>query len=66
MAYVIPDVPNAVKTQMLRENLLAKEEKYERGLKSDGANKDLLSAVREQDQSRLESILRRGESNEKF
>lgn len=63
MAYVIPDVPAAVKTQMLRENLLAKEAKYEKGLKSPSGNKEFLSAVKDHDQSKIESILRRGKYN---
>ncbi|KAK6625541.1 hypothetical protein RUM43_005840 [Polyplax serrata] len=66
MAYVIPDVPAAVKTQMLRENLLAKEAKYEKGLKSPSGNKEFLSAVKDHDQSKIESILRRGSWGRKF
>lgn len=38
MQYVIPNVPSELKTQMQREALLAKEAKYEQGLKN---NKDL-------------------------
>lgn len=59
MAYIIPDVPTSVRTQMLRENLLAKEAKYEKGLRTPGENnKELLSAVKG---SKLETILRRGD-----
>lgn len=33
MQYIIPDVPSELKTQRQREALLAKEAKYEHGLK---------------------------------
>lgn len=59
MAYIIPDVPAAVKTQMQREHLLAKEEKYEKGLKSAGGGEQFLSTLRDQN-SKIESIFRRG------
>lgn len=61
MAYIIPDVPAAVKTQMQRERLLAKEARYERGLKTAvDSDDELLAAIRDQNHSRLDDILRRG------
>lgn len=60
MSYVIPDIPSAVKTQMQRERLLAKEARYERGLKPTNNDDELLAAIRDQNQSRLDDILRRG------
>jgi len=59
MAYVIPDVPTAVKTQMQRERLLAKEARYEKGLKS-SHDDELMNAIRDKNQQKLENILRRG------
>ncbi|XP_074041936.1 anoctamin-4 isoform X2 [Leptinotarsa decemlineata] len=48
MQYVIPDVPSELKTQMQRESLLAKEAKYEHGLKKNEYDYDeLLQAFRE-------------------
>ncbi|XP_023310794.1 anoctamin-4-like [Anoplophora glabripennis] len=48
MQYVIPDVPSELKTQMQREALLAKEAKYEHGLKkSEYDYEELLNAFRE-------------------
>lgn len=63
MAYVIPDVPNAVKTQMQRERLLAKEARYERGLQNVNTDDELLAAIRDQNHSRLDDILRRGKKS---
>lgn len=59
MSYVIPDVPSAVKTQMQRERQLAKEARYERGLKSSGDD-DLLRAIKDKNQQKVDHILRRG------
>ncbi|KAG5878819.1 hypothetical protein JTB14_032446 [Gonioctena quinquepunctata] len=48
MQYVIPDVPSELRTQMQRESLLAKEAKYEHGLKKNDYDYDeLLQAFRE-------------------
>ncbi|XP_019876334.2 anoctamin-4-like isoform X1 [Aethina tumida] len=48
MQYVIPDVPSELKTQMQREAQLAKEAKYEHGLrKSDLDYEDMISTMRD-------------------
>lgn len=50
MQFLIPDVPRELKTQMQREQLLAKEAKYQHGLnlnKPDNEYGDLLVAIRE-------------------
>ncbi|KAJ8943897.1 hypothetical protein NQ318_019505, partial [Aromia moschata] len=48
MQYVIPDVPSELKTQMQREAMLAKEAKYEHGLKKNEYDyDDLLNTFRE-------------------
>ncbi|XP_067612790.1 uncharacterized protein [Eurosta solidaginis] len=49
MQFIIPDIPAEVKTQMQREQLLAKEAKYQHGIKraQQGDNQDLLSIFRE-------------------
>jgi anoctamin-4 len=50
MQFIIPDIPVEVKTQMQREQLLAKEAKYQHGLKKARENdyEELLHAIREQ------------------
>lgn len=50
MQFSIPDVPTELKTQIQREQLLAKEAKYQHGLKKSRENEydDLLQALREQ------------------
>ncbi|KAG8315422.1 Anoctamin-4 [Homalodisca vitripennis] len=59
MAYAIPDVPREVKTQIQREKLLAKEEKYEQGTRTDEYD-ELLSAIRNtNNSSRLSDVFRR-------
>ncbi|XP_046807340.1 anoctamin-4 [Lucilia cuprina] len=48
MQFIIPDIPAEVKTQMQREQLLAKEAKYQHGMKrAQGDNQDLMSLFRE-------------------
>lgn len=48
MAYAIPDIPREVRTQIQREKLLAKEAKYETGLRTQAASQaDLLSSLRD-------------------
>ncbi|XP_039962998.1 anoctamin-4 isoform X2 [Bactrocera neohumeralis] len=49
MQFIIPDIPAEVKTQMQREQLLAKEAKYQHGIKraQQGENQDLLSIFRD-------------------
>lgn len=48
MQFLIPDVPRELKTQIQREQLLAKEAKYQHGLnKADDEYGDLLLAIRE-------------------
>lgn len=59
MAYAIPDVPHEVKTQIHRERLLAKEDKYEAGTTRIDEYDELLSAIRTMDNSsRLSGIIR--------
>ncbi|XP_036326265.1 anoctamin-5 [Rhagoletis pomonella] len=49
MQFIIPDIPAEVKTQMQREQLLAKEAKYQHGIKraQQGDNQDLMSIFRD-------------------
>ncbi|CAH1112019.1 unnamed protein product [Psylliodes chrysocephalus] len=48
MQYVIPDIPSELKTQIQRESLLAKEAKYEHGLKkSDYDYEELMQVFRD-------------------
>ncbi|KAL9909265.1 anoctamin-5 isoform 2-T2 [Glossina fuscipes fuscipes] len=48
MQFVIPDIPAEVQTQMQREQLLAKEAKYQHGIKrAQGDKQDLMSLFRE-------------------
>uniref|UniRef100_A0A1I8PA10 Anoctamin n=1 Tax=Stomoxys calcitrans TaxID=35570 RepID=A0A1I8PA10_STOCA len=48
MQFIIPDIPAEVKTQMQREQLLAKEAKYQHGMKrAQGDSQDLISVFRE-------------------
>lgn len=47
MQFLIPDIPRELKTQMQREQLLAKEAKYQHGLNKAQEYEDLLSAIRE-------------------
>ncbi|KAH8315296.1 hypothetical protein KR074_005033 [Drosophila pseudoananassae] len=48
MQFIIPDVPAEVKTQMQREQLLAKEAKYHHGIKrAQGDNQDIMSLFRD-------------------
>ncbi|XP_025830973.1 anoctamin-4-like [Agrilus planipennis] len=46
MQYVIPGIPSELKTQIQRERLLAKEAKFEHGLKKDYES-DILSAIKD-------------------
>lgn len=50
MQLIIPDVPVEVKTQIQREQLLAKEAKYQHGLKKarETEYQELITALREQ------------------
>lgn len=50
MQFVIPDIPVELKTQIQREQLLAKEAKYQHGLKKSQENEynELLQLLREQ------------------
>lgn len=60
MAYVIPDVPREVKTQIQREKLLAKEEKYDRGTTRIDEYDELLNAIRNtRNSSQLSNVIRR-------
>ncbi|SPP84691.1 blast:Anoctamin-4 [Drosophila guanche] len=48
MQFIIPDVPSEVKTQMQREQLLAKEAKYQHGIKrAQGDSQDIMSLFRD-------------------
>nr|XP_036672201.1 anoctamin-4 [Drosophila suzukii] len=48
MQFIIPDVPSEVKTQMQREQLLAKEAKYNHGIKrAQGDSQDIMSLFRD-------------------
>lgn len=50
MQFIIPDIPVELKTQIQREQLLAKEAKYQHGLKKSQENEynDLLQLLRDQ------------------
>lgn len=50
MQFIIPDIPVEVKTQIQREQLLAKEAKYQSGLRKtqDSDYNDLLQSLRDQ------------------
>ncbi|XP_030373026.1 anoctamin-4 [Scaptodrosophila lebanonensis] len=51
MQFIIPDIPAEVKTQMQREQLLAKEAKYQHGIKrAQGDNQDIMSLFRDASQ----------------
>lgn len=49
MQFVIPDIPAEVKTQMQREQLLAKEAKYQHGVKEHQQDQDLMSLLKNQE-----------------
>ena len=51
MQFIIPDIPRELKTQMQREQLLAKEAKYQHGLNKAQEYDDLLSAIRDNNTS---------------
>lgn len=50
MQFIIPDIPVEVKTQIQREQLLAKEAKYQNGLRKtqDSDYNDLVQSLRDQ------------------
>ena len=50
MQFIIPDIPVELKTQIQREQLLAKEAKYQHGLNKSKENEyhDLLQIIRDQ------------------
>lgn len=50
MQFIIPDIPVELKTQIQREQLLAKEAKYQHGLKKSQENEynELLQLLRDQ------------------
>ncbi|XP_015836241.1 anoctamin-4 isoform X2 [Tribolium castaneum] len=60
MQYVIPDVPSELKTQIQRETLLAKEAKYEHGLKKSDNDmyEDLMNTIKENNNPRVEGALK--------
>lgn len=47
MSYIIPEVPRSVATQWSRERLLAQEAKYEKGVKGQDEEDDLLAVLRD-------------------
>ncbi|CRL03590.1 CLUMA_CG016250, isoform A, partial [Clunio marinus] len=47
MQFLIPDIPRELKTQMQREQLLAKEAKYQNGIAKAQEYEDLLTAIRD-------------------
>lgn len=47
MQFLIPDIPRELKTQMQREQLLAKEAKYQNGIVKAQEYEDLLTAIRD-------------------
>lgn len=49
MQFVIPDIPAEVKTQMQREQMLAKEAKYQHGVKENQQDQDLMSLLKQQE-----------------
>lgn len=55
---LIPDIPVEVKTQMQREQLLAKEAKYQHGLKKSKETEysELIAALREQNNNSRQSM----------
>ncbi|KAF5284242.1 hypothetical protein FQR65_LT00242 [Abscondita terminalis] len=58
MQYMIPDVSSELKTQMQRESLLAKEAKYEHGLKRDYDYDEVLHTIRDNNNgSRLDRAI---------
>lgn len=64
MQYVIPDVPSELKTQMQREALLAKEAKYEHGLKKqDFDYEELMNYTREGGNSVMQNSKTPGRSH---
>lgn len=46
MQFIIPDIPAEVKTQMQREQLLAKEAKYQHGVRENAQDQDLTSLLK--------------------
>ncbi|KAB0791795.1 hypothetical protein PPYR_03595 [Photinus pyralis] len=58
MQYMIPDVSSELKTQIQRECLLAKEAKYEHGLKRDYDYDDVINTIRDNNNaSRMEKTI---------
>lgn len=47
MQFLIPDIPREIKTQMQREQLLAKEAKYQNGIVKAQEYEELLTAIRD-------------------
>lgn len=57
--FIIPEIPAEVRTQIQREQLLAKEAKYQHGLKKSRENEyeELLQSLREQNNSSKQGII---------
>jgi anoctamin-4 len=47
MQFLIPDIPNELKTQIQREQLLAKEAKFQNGADREPEYEELLTAIRD-------------------
>lgn len=56
MQFLIPDVPRELKTQMQREQLLAKEAKYQNGVVKAQEYEDLLTAIRDNGNNKTGSL----------
>ncbi|XP_055629472.1 anoctamin-4 isoform X2 [Toxorhynchites rutilus septentrionalis] len=58
MQFIIPDIPDEVKTQIQREQMLAKEAKYQHGLKKsrDTDYEEILHALREQSNNSRQGV----------
>lgn len=49
MQFMIPDIPAEVKTQMQREQLLAKEAKFQNGVKENQHDHDMMALLKTQE-----------------
>lgn len=53
MQFLIPDIPRELKTQMQREQLLAKEAKYQNGIVKAQEYEELLTAIRDNSNNKV-------------
>lgn len=58
MQFIIPDIPVELRTQIQREQMLAKEAKYQNGLKQSQENdyNELLQSLRDQNNSSRQGV----------